>query len=276
VQVMQVQLPGGLVENGQIERRARFHPLTGRIEQSLIESAMCQDRSAYVTAVLSHALDRIGELPADATTVSRLSIADRQYLMLRLAAILNGEQLWLKVDCGHCYSLFDVELRRCDLPVKEAGDGFPRVKLQLNEWEIEASVPTGQDQEGIGELGESEAVHWLLHQCIRSVNGQPPTEDFFSRLTEADIAAIDEALDDVSPAVCDRLVVTCPECDKEQYARLDHYAHIGLDECFLYDEIHTLASHYHWSEADILDLPQAKRRRYLDLISRSSTGYAKG
>ena len=77
---MQVQLPGGLVENGQIERRARFHPLTGRIEQSLIESAMCQDRSAYVTAVLSHALDRIGELPADATTVSRLSIADRQYL----------------------------------------------------------------------------------------------------------------------------------------------------------------------------------------------------
>ena len=274
---MEVQLPGGLVDNGRVERRARFHPLTGRIEQSLIESAMCRDRPAYVTAVLSHALDRIGELPADAATVSRLSIADRQYLMLRLAAMLNGEQLWLEVvGCGHCHLLFDVELRRCDLPVKEAGEGYPQVKLQLNDWEIEASIPTGQDQQGIVGLTEAEAVHWLLHQCIRSVNGQPPTEDFFRQLTEADIETVDETLDEVSPAVCDRLVVTCPECQQEQYARLDHYAHIGLDEYFFYDEIHNLASHYHWSEADILDLPQAKRRRYLDLISRSSATYAKG
>ena len=273
---MEVQLPGGLAENGRIERRAIFHPLTGRIEQSLIESARPQNRPAYVTDVLSHALERIGELPVDAATVSRLSIADRQYLMLRLAAMLNGEQLWLKVDCGHCHALFDVELRRCDLPIKEAGEGFPRVKLQLNDWEIKASVPTGQNQEGIGDLAEAEAVHCLLHQCICSVNGRPPTEDFISQLTEEDIAAIDEALDDVSPAVCDRLVVTCPECHQEQYAPLDHYAHIGLDEYFFYGEIHTLASHYHWSEADILDLPQAKRRRYLELISRSSGSYAKG
>ncbi len=270
MQVLEVQLPGGLLENGRIERLARFHLLTGHIEQSLIESATYHDRPAYVTAVLSHALDRIGEQPAGAATVSRLSIADRQYLMLRLAAMLNGEQLWLNVDCGHCHSLFDVELRRCDLPVKEAGEGFPQVMLYLNDWEIKAGVPTGKDQEGIAELEESEAVYWLLKKCIRQVNGQPPTEDFFSQLTKEDIGAIDEALDVVSPAVCDRLIVACPECNKGQYARLDHYAHIGLDEYFFYDEIHTLASHYHWSEADILDLPQVKRRRYLDLISRSS------
>lgn len=275
-QAMEVRLPGGLAGNGRIERQARFHPLTGRIEQSLIEAAAYKDRPVYVTHVLSHALERIGELPASTSNVSRLSVADRQYLMSRLAALLKGEQLWLNVDCGYCHSLFDVELRRCDLPVKEAGKGYPRIKLRLNNWEIEADVPTGRDQKGIGGLTEAEAVHRLLRQCIRSVNGRAPIEDFFSQLTVTDIAAIDKAMDDVSPAVCDQLAVTCPECGQEQYARLDHYADVVLDEYVFYDEIHTIASHYHWSEQDILDLPRDKRRRYLDLINRSSMTCMKG
>ena len=275
-QGVEVRLPGGLAENGHLERRAKFHLLTGRIEQSLIESKMNRDRPAYVTDVLSRVLKNIGKLPADPAHVSRLCVADRQYLMLRLAALLNGEQLWLKVDCGHCHSVFDVELRRCDLPIKEAGEGYPKIKLQLNKWDIEAGVPTGRDQEGLGDLTEAEAVLRLLQQCIYTVNGRPPAEDFFSRLTEKHIAAIDKALDEVSPAVCDRLVVICPECDQKQYAKLDHYEDDAPDEYLFYDEIHTLASHYHWSEAEILDLPRAKRRRYLDMINRSSMTHAKG
>lgn len=275
-QWLEVRLPGGLADNGRIEHRVRFHTLTGRIEQSLIEAAMNRDRPTYVTEVLSQALERIGELPADPANVSRLCVADRQYLMLRLAALLNGEQLWLKVDCGNCHSLFDVELRRCDLPVKKAGEGYPKIRLQVNKWEIEAGVPTGRDQEGIGDLTEAEAVLWLLQQCIYSVNGRPPREDFFRQLKKQHIAAIDKALDDVSPAVCDRLVVTCPECSQKQHARLDHYADSGLDEHLFYDEIHTLASHYHWSEADILDLPRLKRRRYLEMISRFAGNDVKG
>ncbi|TKB25868.1 hypothetical protein FCL47_12285 [Desulfopila sp. IMCC35006] len=274
--IMEVHLPGGLPDNGRIERRVRFQPMTGRIEQALIESAHNPDRPAYVTDVLSHALKSIGDLPIDRDTVARLTVADRQYLMLRLAAMLNGEQLWLNVQCSHCQSLFDVEVKRSELPVKPAGHGFPHVMIAINDWQIDAGVPTGKDQEGIRGLEEQQAVHWLLRQCVYSVNGQAPTDAFFAQLTEADIAAIDEALDDVSPAVCDRLLVTCPECSCEQCTRLDHYAQLGLDEHFFYDEIHTLASHYHWSEADILDLPQHKRRRYLDLINRSAAGYGRG
>lgn len=274
--MMEVQLPGGLLEDGCIQRNARFRPLTGRIEQTLIESAANLDRPAYVTFVLSEVLDVIGESAIDAEMVSRLSVADRQYLMLRLAALLNGEQMWLKVDCGHCDAPFDVELMRCDLPVKQAGDSFPGVSLHLENWNIEARVPTGQDQEAIMQGTEEEALRTLLQHCICSVNGESPQADFSRLLNEEEIDAIDEALDEVAPAVCDRLLVSCPECNTEQNALLDHYANIGLDEYFFYDEIHTLASHYHWSEADILDLPRAKRRRYLQLINRSSHSGAAG
>jgi len=36
----------------------------------------------------------------------------------------------------------------------------------------------------------------------------------------------------------------------------------------LYQEVHVLALHYHWSEHRILALPAAKRQRYLALLAR--------
>lgn len=36
----------------------------------------------------------------------------------------------------------------------------------------------------------------------------------------------------------------------------------------LYEEVHHLALHYHWSEAEILRLPRSKRLRYLGLLVR--------
>jgi hypothetical protein len=214
-------------------------------------------------------LDSIGDQPANAGRLADLCVADRQYLMLRLAAMLDGEQMWLKIDCGHCDSPFDVDIRRCDLPVKEAGQGFPFVTLRLKEWAIDARVPTGADQERIGEQSDEDAMKQLLQSCICTVNGEPPGKEFINNLSEPDIEAIDEALDEVSPAVCNQLLVTCPECGREQYAELDHYVLAGMNGQFFYDEVHTLASHYHWSEAAILDLSQAKRRLYLSIINRS-------
>jgi hypothetical protein len=267
---MEVILPGGLPKNGCIEHRARFRPLTGRIEQALIEFDMDLDRPGYVTAVLGSVLDSIGNQPADAGCVADLCVADRQYLMLRLAALLDGEQMWLKVGCGHCDTPFDVDVRRCDLPVKQAGPGFPQMTLGLQEGTIDIRVPTGADQELIGDKSEAEAIQQLLQRCIRSVNGEPPSKEFINKLSEPDIEAIDEALDEASPAVCNQLLVACPECGRQQQAQLDHYALAGMNEHYFYDEVHSLASHYHWSEAEILDMPQARRRRYLGMINRSA------
>lgn len=269
---IEVILPGGLPDDGHIERQVRFLPLTGRIEQMLIDFRRRLDkRPGYVTAVLASVIESIGNRPVDAGRVADLCVADRQYLMLRLGAVLDGEQMWLKVGCAHCHSLFDVEVRRCDLPVKEAGRDFPLVKLRVNACEIDIRVPTGADQEKIGEESEEEAMQRLLQSCIRSVNGEPPNKEFIDSLLASDIEAIDEALDEVSPAVCNRLLVSCPECGNEQHAELDHYVLTNISEYDFYEEVHTLASNYHWSEASILDLPQARRRLYLKMINRSAS-----
>ena len=93
--------------------------------------------------------------------------------------------------------------------------------------------------------------------------------NFISKLTESDIEAIDQALEEISPAVCNQLLVKCPDCEREQNAVLDHYALTGMDHHGFYDEVHMLASHYHWSEAAILALPKSRRRLYLGKINRT-------
>lgn len=269
MQKTEVILPGGLSNNGCLERQAKFRPLNGIIEQALIELGKGSDRPGYVTTVLSSTLDSIGDQQVNANSVENLCVADRQYLMLRLAALLDGEQMWLQVDCGFCAAPFDVEVRRSDLPVKEAGQNYPLVTLQLRTWTLEICVPTGADQERIRELADDQAIQQLLQSCIHLVNDEPPTEDFISKLTDSDIEEIDQALDKTSPAVCNQLLVNCPECGREQNAVLDHYELPGMDRYGFYDEVHMLASHYHWSEAAILDLPQTRRRLYLGKINRA-------
>lgn len=263
-------LPGGLFENGRIERHARFRPLTGRIEQTLIESELSVNRSAHVTSILLNFLESIGGKPVNAVRIADLCVPDRQYLMLRLAGLLYGEQMWLNASCRNCESLFDVEVHRSDLPVKEAGENFPLMTLHIEEWTVNFRIPTGADQELIFEKSESEAIEQLLLTCVHSVNGKQPDREFIQKLSEDNIKAIDSAMDDMAPAVCSQLLLTCPECGQEQYTELDHYALTGINLHSFYDEVHTLASHYHWSEDVILNLPQARRRLYLDMINRST------
>lgn len=266
---MDVALPGGLVSEGKLERNARFRELTGRVEQVLLESGSRDGWSAYVTALLACTLESIGGKPVDADRVAGLCMADRHFLMLRLAALLHGERMWLKVTCQACEALFDVEALRCDLPIKTAGPDYPFVNVDVGDMHLTVRVPCGADQALVEDLDEEEAMRLLLQRCVLSVDDAPPDAGFSRRLSEADIEAIDGALDAMSPAVCGELLVSCPECGCEQQAGLNHYLLGDLDKRFFYDEVHTLASHYHWSEADILDLPLERRRLYLDLISRA-------
>jgi hypothetical protein len=67
------------------------------------------------------------------------------------------------------------------------------------------------------------------------------------------------------------LDAACPECGHAFAVPFDSARYVleemaqGADG--LYREVHTLASHYHWSEAEILAMTGRQRRRYLSLIA---------
>jgi len=266
---VEVILPGGLPENGYVERRACFRPITGKTELALVELERSAATPFYVSSVLLLVLESIGGRKVDAACVNSLCMADRQFLMLRLAALLGGEQVWLQASCGHCQALFDIEIRRCELPVKPAGSEFPSARLDIRGEEVEVCVPTALAQMEMAEMSDQDALRHLLQRCISKVNGTPPDATWAGELSDEDIAAIDQALEELSPAVCNELSVICPECNTAQSASLNHYDLAGVGSSSLYDEIHILAMHYHWSEEEILNMPRARRCRYLDLINRS-------
>lgn len=266
---MDIILPGGLPARGGVERRARFKPLTGQTELALIELGGNTSGPARASSALMLTLESMGNHAVDAECVTSLCTADCQFLLLRLSAMLAGEQQWLKVTCGHCEAFFDVDFRRNELPVKEAGEGFPYTRLSLEAGEAELRVPTIADQCDVAGLNDHEAMLHMLQCSIRSIDHASPSPSVIRNLSGVDITAIDQALDLLSPAVCNELLVVCPECDGEQSTRLDHYTLAGLDGNAIYDEIHTLALYYHWSETAILNMTRARRHKYLGLIDRS-------
>lgn len=268
----EVTLPGGLSKDGKLVNRTTFKPLTGKVEQTFIEYSPDSGRPEFVTNILAAALDKIGSYYANEEIVSELCVADRQYLLLKLATILNGDLMWLKVCCQYCHEYFDVDIRRSELPVEGASSEYPLVTIKLGDDVIVARVPNGNDQNKIQDLSDDEAMSELLYSCILTVNNSDVTEQYVRQLSEKEIETIDQLLDEVSPAVCDKVLVSCPECDNEQKIRLDHSSLTGINKRQFYDEVHTLASQYHWSENSILELPKERRMLYLELIN-SSSGY---
>jgi hypothetical protein len=64
------------------------------------------------------------------------------------------------------------------------------------------------------------------------------------------------------------IVGRCPECAGELHSEFDlvvsWLSQLNHESGALIEEIHLLALRYHWTENEILRLPMARRRVYLD------------
>lgn len=270
-----MELPGGILRHGVRRREFAFRPLTGAMELALAEAAEADiPLPARVTAVLSATLEQVGgEAPLPAT-VAGLSVADRQYLMGRLAMGLGRGEQWLTAACGRCGERFDFAVRYGDLPVKEAGEGYPFAVVETGLGLCRFRVPTGVDQELLAGIDDdAEALRLLVGCCLTAAPGQMEAvgvpKGWSGSFSPDDVARIEAALEAVAPEVAVSVQAACPDCglthliDVDPYGVLHQYAGGSLLQ-----EIHTIAASYHWGEGEILALPRERRRRYLELIDR--------
>lgn len=101
------------------------------------------------------------------------------------------------------------------------------------------------------------------------MDGIAPTGNFVNALTPELVQTIEEALDDVAPQLGTHIATDCPACGAAQVVELNPYLISGLGGVKLYEEVHTIACHYHWSEAEIMALPRERRCLYLGMIERA-------
>ncbi|MFC6671266.1 hypothetical protein [Marinobacterium aestuariivivens] len=266
-------LPGGLVIDGELHRDYRFKPLCGELELSLAEAAADDGCTAdRVTAVLACALATLAGREPDALLVEHLVVGDRQFLMRQLSALLDDSPRWLTVRCNACDALFDLSYRPSTLPVKTAGGGYPEKSVKIGAAGYRLRLPTGSDQARLdpGATAE-EQQRQLLAGLLR------PAPDM-TTLSLQDIEQLDQALEAMAPEVALQLLAPCPQCQTENTVDVDPYQSLDTSPDNLLAEIHLLASTYHWSQREILDLPRRRRHHYLQLIeaNRGNSGAEAG
>jgi len=259
-------LPGGVWTGDERRQGFAFHPVTGAFEQTVLEhvddGAM---RPFEVTRMLLASLASLGGAAPTEAAIRELSVGDRSFLMRRLAIHLGQDTQWLTARCARCGERFDFQLTASTLPVKAAGDGYPFATVETSLGRCRLRVPTGTDEEACVAL---DAAADPARTLTRLLLIEPRTIDPEALSTD-DLMAIEAAVEAASPEVTTRAAITCPACAAGNEVELDPSAldRGGVDT--LYADVHALASHYHWSEVEILALPRERRERYLRMVDHA-------
>jgi len=267
-------LPGGLWHNGERQRDYAFKVLTGAVELALAEAAEgARSRPEAVTNALAASLQSLGHLEPTPDRIDALSIGDRQFLTQQLAVLQGLNEVWMSTVCRRCGESFDFLIRFSELPVKEAGPGFPFVQVTTSLGEACWRVPTGADQKVLASLLEGEdGPRGLVDRCLVAVSDLGEQADWapwLADLSQEDVKHIEAALEEVAPEVTAEVQVSCIACGQNHRVEIDPYFGLYYKNKDITTEIHLIASNYHWSEADILSLSQGRRQRYLHLIDQS-------
>ncbi len=212
---------------------------------------------------LTHALtgqDQVdwGELP----------VTDGEWALLQLRNFLFGDAVRTGSVCkqSDCGAKIDISFRIGDYLGQFQTAVPPDVeKLPEPGWfalagkGIQFRLPTGNDQ--LAASFASQPEFELQKRCV--VPGNLP-EDLLQRLQET--------MECMAPSLSGLLHGPCPECCRSGEFYFDVQTYVLrelMDQAkFVFEEVHLLAEHYHWSERDILSLPRQRRYRYVDAITR--------
>jgi hypothetical protein len=272
------QLPGGYWDaDGRQHRDFELTALSGREEELLARTGQRQT-ATLVTEVLTRCVSRLGGFSPVPREVARgLLVADRHYLLLCLRRLTFGDLVRANLVCPwrECGERVSVEFSLADVPVEEQPERAPAFTTTLSSGvEVEFRLPTGADQEELAELvavNEGEASTRLLARCLRRLGSSvPPTEEQVAALPAADRDELERHLERHAPRVEQAMTAACAECGRTFVTPFDIHRYLlgelRTDQDLLYQQVHYLAFHYHWSEAEIMGLTRDKRRTYIEIL----------
>jgi hypothetical protein len=206
-------------------------------------------------------LDGRPEFPS--CEAAEIDVGSRDVLLARVLAGLAGALVWTRAGCGCCGAELDVPVdvpALAGLPVHPPGARFTTTVAGV---EIAYRLPTTADLVAVHGLDPRQARDTLLDRCLLS--GDAGTD-------AGTVEAVTAAMDQAAPAGAAELLVVCPGCDARTPIALDLptllWDELAARAVDLIDEVHTLASAYGWTEAEVLALSPARRAAYLDLAGR--------
>lgn len=267
-----VVLPHGYWLDGRHCREVSLRSLTGRDEEFLVDRTGGAPPVARATELLARCVQQMaGRDRVSRDAVAELVAGDREALLWQLRRLTLGERVQATLECPSpaCGKPMDLELSVGELLQEPYPDARAEYECEAEGLRCRFRLPTGFDLEAVCTDPDGDrATGRLLSRCVTGVfDGDVPVSEW-----SADrLGKVPQQMEVLDPQAELRLDVCCPECGERFPAILDAAAYL-LNEIEahaddLYLQVHTLAMHYHWSEAEILGLSPAKRRRYLGILA---------
>ncbi len=217
------------------------------------------DRPTLVTDLLARCSDSQGPLFWwDQPVGTRIGA------LLRLLALTeSADRLPVQARCTDpaCAVDFEMELPLAAL-VDQTQDPVPLKVVLPDKRTLSLRRPSGEDLrnwQGARYASRREAVLAMIDALV--VGGP---------VTPADEPVLAEALSAWDPLVAFTVSCQCPVCGVDNDVQLDlesiALARLDARQRALLRDVHQLASHYGWTESEVLAIAPARRARYLALI----------
>lgn len=227
----------------------------------LVEGGVLDIRLAI--AVLERLTRELDGAPVDPRA---LPITELDVLLLRLRQHLIGDAVSAEARCSaaECGARVDISFSIAAYLAHHTPAG-PAEQLSTDEpgWyrfaddDLEFRIPQVADHLAIA--GSADPEHALVARCIR---GTP---------TSAQRARIEDAMEAIAPSLYTEVEGVCPECGVTVAATFDPLRYLLRElrdqSVRIYDQVAAIAHHFHWSEAEILALPRARRTRYAEVAT---------
>ncbi|MFT3692969.1 MAG: hypothetical protein QM831_07500 [Kofleriaceae bacterium] len=193
-------------------------------------------------------------LRVDDEAVWNLTVRDRILLLLGISEMSLAQPIEAHVACA-CGETAVVELATSEL----AAFVEERASTPLVAGELELRLPTGRDQLRWTTLRSTNIALDVLADLV--VTGE---------LTDTLVPAVDQVLAHADPLIEFAVETSCTKCNAalSKDIDLERIALVRLRNArrILLEQVHAIASTYHWTEAEISTLPAWRRAEYAALV----------
>ncbi len=195
-----------------------------------------------------------------------IGLRDRRLLQLRVWAF--GAELPGVAACPRCRERVEWTVDAAGLVEGDAIEPPPdELSVDVDGRQVRFRLPNSLDLAAAAASRDvDEARRRLVDRCV--IEAAPPLDADRTSAAVADAMAARMA--DVDPGPAGEFVLTCPGCGHTWSVLLDiaafFWSEIHAWARRIVKDVHTLASAYGWSEADILRMGAGRRQLYLDLI----------
>jgi hypothetical protein len=211
------------------------------------------DLTAVRPHVMTDALAACALTEVDREALWDLSVGKRIEYLLTLT---GADEFDAELRCAACGSVFEIGLTVAELLDAAAAAGTGAIQVG----DARFRRPAGRDQ-----------LAWLEHA---RTDDATLTDHIIATLALDDgdcpLAQLEAAFEEADPLLRAPVTAACPECGHAEEHDTDPTGmalnHLTRAQDALLAAVDALASHYHWSEAEILALPDWRRARYLQMI----------